>query len=281
MSAIEITNMSKHFKEFSLQDVTIHLPDGYIMGLIGANGAGKTTLIKIIMGLYVYQSGFVKIMGLDPIKDGRVLRNKIGFIFDDPKYYDFKLGKVKKIIAPFYSNWDDSAFKTYLEKFELSQNMRFTKLSRGMKLKFSLAIALSHNAELLVLDEPTSGLDPIFRVEFLRILQEVINQGTCSILFSSHITDDVEKIADYVTYIKKGHVRFSEDKNEIMSRYLLIKGEEDSIPDSIADIMVAGTVTPYYYEALVPRNHGLDKIWKSEEPPKLEQIMLYHEMRGD
>ncbi len=191
------------------------------MGLIGANGAGKTTLIKIIMGLYLYDAGDISILGMNPIKEGRILRNNIGFIFDNPKYYDFSLGKIKKIIAPFYGKWDEKAFNAYLIRFDLKPHLRFKKLSRGMKLKFSLAIALSHNAQLLVLDEPTSGFDPIFRIEFLKILQEVIEKSSCTILFSSHITDDIEKIADYITYIKKGCIQFSDDKIEIMSNYLL------------------------------------------------------------
>jgi len=150
-----------------------------------------------------------------------------------------------------------------------------------MKLKFSLAIALSHNAKLLILDEPTSGLDPLFRVELLDTLQEIILNEDCTILFSSHITDDIERIADYVVYIKNGNVVLYDEKNSIMDSHLLIKGEDSNIPDSVKDIMVSGKVSKYNYEALIPKKHNIKKIWKIEEQPSLEQIMLYNEMRSE
>lgn len=125
MNVIEMNNLSKKFKSFSLQDISIELPKGFIMGLIGANGAGKTTIIKIIMGLYLYDSGYISILGMDPIKDGKILRDDIGFVFDNPKYYDFNLKNIKKIIAPFYSNWDDAAFDNYLNEFGLTHKMKF------------------------------------------------------------------------------------------------------------------------------------------------------------
>lgn len=280
MNAIEISHVCKKFKHFALQDVSLQLPEGEIMGLIGANGAGKTTLIKIIMGLYLRDQGEVSVLGMDPVKEGRILRNDIGFVFDDPQYYDFSLKRVGKIIAPFYRNWEDAVFAEYLKQFGLAGNLKFKKLSRGMKLKFSLAIALSHQAKLLVLDEPTSGLDPIFRVELLRILRGTSSKGHCTILFSSHITDDVEKIADSVTYIKKGKIVFSGKKSEILSNYLLVRGEP-TIRETVAVGMIAGQSIDSGYEALIPYNHDLPKLWKQAVNPSLEQIMLYHEMRGE
>lgn len=280
MNIIEINHLCKKFKHFSLQDVSLQLPQGDIMGLIGANGAGKTTLIKIIMGLYLYDQGDVSILGMDPIKDGKELRNDVGFVFDDPRYYDFHLKKISRIIAPFYSNWDDDLFYDYLRQFDLSDRLKFKKLSRGMKLKFALAIALSHKAKLLVLDEPTSGLDPIFRVELLKTLKGIKEKGECSILFSSHITDDVERIADSITYIKKGGIVFSGKKTEILSKYRLIKGEGEKLK-SLAEKLVAGQEIDNYYEALVDRKHSLPALWEEESVPTLEQIMLYHEMRGE
>jgi ABC-2 type transport system ATP-binding protein len=281
MNSIEIDHLVKRFKHFSLQDVSLQLPQGEIMGLIGANGAGKTTLIKIIMGLYLHDQGEVSVLGMDPVKDGNVLRNDIGFVFDDPRYYDFHLKKISRIIAPFYSNWDDELFYDYLGQFELSDRLKFKKLSRGMKLKFALAIALSHKAKLLVLDEPTSGLDPIFRIELLKILKKVKQEGTCSILFSSHITDDVERIADCITYIKKGRIIFSGIKEDILSRFLLIQGKEKGIPVEIASVMISGQVMPEYFEALLPREVAVSNGWNVEAKPSLEQIMLYHEMRDE
>lgn len=281
MNAIEITNVSKNFKHFKLKDIDLVLPKGYIMGLVGANGAGKTTLIKILMGLYLRDGGDVLVLGLDPVKKGNELREHIGFVFDEPKFYDFKLKKIKKIIAPFYREWDDNEFWKLMKRFNLQGNLRFKNLSRGMRLKFALAIALSHNAELLILDEPTSGLDPVFRLEFLDILQEIISNGDKSILFSSHITEDIEKIADYVTYIKNGQIVFSDTKDTVLSNYILVKGKNDRIPDPVSEIMIGGKSTAYYYEAVIPGKNKLETSWDQEEQATLEQIMYYYEKKGE
>lgn len=279
LNAIEVHNLNKKFKHFQLDDINFELPTGYIMGLIGANGAGKTTLLRILMGLYIKDSGDITVLDEDPFSKSKEIHQHIGFVFDNPKFYDFKLKKIAKIIKPFYKNWNTQKFSKYLEKFELSEHLRFKTLSRGMKLKFALAIALSHDAKLLILDEPTSGLDPVFRIEFLELLQELIEDGKRSILFSSHITGDVEKIADYITYIKSGQIIFSENRDNIMNGYLLVKGGDDYIPDSIKTIMISGRTSSYNYEALIPREHGIDKVWQQEEQPTLEQIMYAYEKR--
>lgn len=281
MNAIEVTNLSKNFKHFSLKNIDMVLPKGYIMGLVGANGAGKTTIIKILIGLYLRDGGDVSVLNMDPVKKGCELREHIGFVFDEPKFYDFKLKKIKKIVAPFYMEWDENEFWKLMKKFNLEGHLRFKNLSRGMKLKFALAVALSHNAKLLILDEPTSGLDPIFRLELLDLLQEIISKGDRSILFSSHITNDVERIADYVTYIKDGEIMFSDTKDTILSSYILVKGKENKIPEPISGIMVGGKSTPYFYEAVLPKDNILEPLWDLEEQPTLEQIMYYFERRDD
>lgn len=281
MNAIQMNHVSKRFKTFTLNDITLSLPEGYIMGLIGANGAGKTTIIKLLMGLYLKSEGDIQVLGLDPIKEGKDMRNQVGYVFDDPKYYDFKLKKIIKIISLFYSDWDETIFNNYMNRFGLKNQMKFKELSRGMKLKFALAISLSHHAKVLVLDEPTSGLDPIFRLELLDILQEVIEDGTKSILFSSHITSDVEKIADYITYIRNGKIIISKDRNTLLTDYLLVKGSTNKIPETVSDVMIGAKVTPYNYEALIPNNHQIKVVWEQEEPPNLEQIMFYLEKGGD
>ncbi len=280
MNAIEVRNLTKTFTDFRMGDINLQLPKGYIMGLIGANGAGKTTLIKLLMGLYVPDDGEISVLGMDPMKEGKPMRNQVGYVFDEPKFYDFSLKKVAKIIAPFYSEWDDGVFGEYMDQFGLKGKMKFKELSRGMKLKFALAIALSHHAPLLILDEPTSGLDPIFRLELLDILQEIMEDGEMTILFSSHITSDVEKIADYVTYIRDGKIVLSKEKDALQSEYLLVKGGENAVPDEIAEIMIGSKVTSYNYEALIPANHNLGAVWDAEEMPTLEQIMFYHEKGG-
>ena len=279
MNAIEIKNVSKKFKRFTLDNVSLSIPEGYIMGLVGANGAGKTTIIKLLMGLYLKDSGSISLLGQDPYTQYKI-KDQVGFVFDNPQFYDFNLKKIKNIVKPFYSKWDDQVYCKYLERFKLSPKMRFKTLSRGMQLKFALTIALSHHARLFILDEPTSGLDPVFRNEFLSILQDLITDGDKTILFSSHITSDIEKIADYITYIKDGSIIFSEERESVFSKYLLIKDPEHAIPSEVRNIMIGGENTPYNYEALIPMNYSIKRSWSLEEKPTLDQIMFYHE-RGE
>lgn len=279
MNAIEIRQVKKTFSGFMLKDVDMVLPQGYIMGLVGANGAGKTTLIRILMGLYLPDEGDIQIFGQDLRHNGRDVRDQIGFVFDEPKFYDFRLKKVVKLIAPFYSQWDDEQFWLHMEQFKLSGKMKFKELSRGMKLKFALATALSHHARLLILDEPTSGLDPVFRLDFLDLLQEIMTDSTISILFSSHITADVERIADYVTYLRRGELVLSEEKESLRNRFILVRGG-NTVPDDLRMQAVGIRTTDYNYEALLPTSHNLQKIWQEETIPSLEQIMFYHE-RGE
>ena len=200
---LEINNLSKEFYEgFKLDNISFKLEPGYIMGFIGPNGSGKSTAIKLIMNLLKKDSGEIKIFGKDNIKSEIEIKDRIGFVYDEPYFYDnLTINHMKNIIAPFYSKWDDDLFQKYLRDFELGNDYKIKKLSKGMKMKFALAIALSHHAELIIMDEPTSGLDPIFRREILDILHNIIQDENTSIFFSTHITTDLEKIADYITYI--------------------------------------------------------------------------------
>ena len=277
MNAIEVRGLNKSFGGFSLQDMNITLPTGYIMGVIGANGAGKTTLIRILLGLYHRDNGDVKVLGMDPYKEGHIAREDIGVVFDEPRFYDFRLGKIKRILSPFYKNWDDAVFSAYMTKFSLDESMRFRVMSRGMRLKFALAMALSHHARLLILDEPTSGLDPVFRIELLDILQGLVENGEISVLFSSHITSDIEKVADYITYVQDGKVVFSDDRNSILDGYMIVKGGSSVIPDEVSLHMIGGKTTDYHYEALLPRSAGVKKVWSAESRPTLEELMYYFE----
>ena len=172
---LEIQSLNKSFKDFSLKDVSFKLPYGFIMGLIGPNGAGKTTIIKLIMNLLLKDSGDITVFGRDHQKHEAYVKSRIGFVYDTPPFFPgLKLGKIRKIIAPFYDTWDEKRFLELMDQFDLPIKRRFSKLSQGMKMKFSLVIALSHNADLILMDEPTSGIDPVFRRELLGILLELI-----------------------------------------------------------------------------------------------------------
>ena len=175
MNAVELNNVSKHYEGFSLSDINLEIPKGYIMGLIGPNGAGKTTLINIIMNNIKADEGSIKVFDSSYEDNELQIKAHIGFVYDEIGLYgDEKLKNLKKMIAPFYSKWDEMKFNDYIKQFSLPLNKKLNQLSKGMRMKFALALALSHNADLLILDEPTSGLDPVFRREFLDILREIL-----------------------------------------------------------------------------------------------------------
>jgi len=223
--ALEINGLAKDYGDFCLKNVTFSLPRGYIMGLIGPNGAGKTTVIKLILNLLRRDEGSVNIFGLDNLTSEVEVKSRIGFVHDMPIFYEhLTLKKLKDTVAPFYLDWDEMAFHRLIEEFDLPLGKRFSRLSRGMKMKFALALALSHRADLLILDEPTSGLDPVFRRELLTKLSAFIQDERKSVLFSTHITSDLERIADFITFIHNGEVVFSSRRDEVLEKWAVVKG---------------------------------------------------------
>ena len=221
---LEVFGLGKAYKGFTLKDVSFALPRGAIMGLIGPNGAGKTTVIKLIMNLIRRQTGRIEVFGLDNLRHEPEIKGRIGFVYDTPCFPpDINLLQIKSALAPFYSAWNEPLFRRLLEEFELPAKKKFKTLSHGMKMKFALALALAHEAELILMDEPTAGLDPVFRQELLGRLSGLIQDERKSVLFSSHITTDLEKIADYVTFIHEGAVVFSAAKDEILETWVLVK----------------------------------------------------------
>ena len=224
-NALEVRGLVKDYGDFRLNNVAFTLPNGYIMGLIGPNGAGKTTVIKLILNLLRRDEGNVRIFGLDNLVSEADVKSRIGFVHDMPIFYEhLTLKKLKDTVAPFYRSWDDQAFHRLMEDFDLPPGKRFSRLSRGMKMKFALALALSHRADLLILDEPTSGLDPVFRRELLGKLSAFIQDEGKSVLFSTHITSDLEKIADFITLIHNGGIVFSSPRDEILDNWAVVKG---------------------------------------------------------
>ena len=221
---IEVSGVTKSLKDFQLKNISFTLKKGYIMGLIGPNGAGKTTLIRCLMDLMRVDSGDIRLFGTTHAENTKDIKQRIGFVYDESHFYeDLTLEKNKRIIAPFYRNWDDETFYQTIEKFALPLKKKLKVLSKGMKMKFAIAIAISHHPELIILDEPTSGLDPIFRRELLDILLDIIQDENKSIFFSTHITTDLEQVADYITFMNNGELIFSKEKDEIFDQYLLVK----------------------------------------------------------
>lgn len=276
---LEIKNLSKKFKTFELDNVSFKLEPGYIMGFIGPNGAGKSTTIKLIMNLLKKDFGEIKVFNKDHIEFEKEIKNRIGFVYDESYFYeDLTIKQMKNIIAPFYKEWDEKLFNIYIKDFDLDLNQKIKKLSKGMKMKFSLAIALSHNADLIIMDEPTSGLDPVFRREILDILYNVIQDEKKSIFFSTHITTDLEKIADYITFINKGKVVFSKSKDEILESYGIIKGGNNLLDTDTRKEFIGLRETKVGFEGLVDNSQKLKRLFGNDviiERPTLEDIMVY------
>jgi len=227
MLALDIRNLNKKYEHFQLKDVSFRLEKGYIMGFIGANGAGKTTTIKSILNLIRMDGGEIRILDKNMAEHEVELKQEIGFAFGDINFYTrSKIRTLTNVIKRFYSNWEDETYHKYLKKFNLIEDKKIAELSTGMKVKYSLALALSHGAKLLILDEPTSGLDPVARDNLLDIFQELVQDGEISILFSTHITSDLEKCADYVTYIHNGQIINSAEKEQFIDTYRLLNGRK-------------------------------------------------------
>lgn len=280
---LEIKDLYKEYAGFKLDRVTFNLKKGYIMGFIGPNGAGKTTTIKLIMNLIKRTSGEIRVFGLDNLADEKEIKSKIGFVYDHANFYEnFSLDKNAMIIANFYENWDWEVFNNYMEKFKIDKKQKFKELSKGMKMKFALALALSHHADLLIMDEPTSGLDPIFRHEIIKILQEYIEDGNRSILFSTHIISDIEKMADYITFINNGKIVFSEEKSILEDDYRVVKGGLDILDSSVEEEFISLERSKYGFSGLTRNYEKLYEKYGSNlviDKPGIEEIMIY--MAGD
>lgn len=226
---LKINNLNKNYKEFSLKDISFNIPKGSIMGLIGENGAGKTTTLKLILNLIKSGGGNIEVFGLDHIGSELEIKERLGVVLDESYFHDnLKPTEISMMMKHIYKTWDKTKFLGYLDRFKLPKDRIIKEFSKGMKMKLSIAVALSHDAQLLILDEPTSGLDPVVRSEMLDIFSDFIQDEEKSILFSTHITSDLDKIADYITFIHDGKIIFSKTKDELISGHRIIKcGESD------------------------------------------------------
>jgi len=255
--ALEVTGLRKRYRGFALEDVSFALPRGYVMGLIGPNGAGKTTIIKLIMNLVSRQAGEIKVFGLDNRRDEVAVRSRIGFVYDVPPLLDdTTLERHRRAIAPFYPTWSDATFERLAREFELPLDKKVKALSHGMRTKFALVLALSHDADLLVLDEPTAGLDPVFRRELLQRLAALLQDEGKSVLFSTHITSDLERVADYITFIRDGTIVFSLTKDEIRENWGVVKGDETVVAQVAAGTRHGVRRGPYGVEVLTSDING-------------------------
>lgn len=275
MNAIEIKGLEKRYDGFQLGSFDLTLPSGCIMGLVGENGAGKSTTIKLIMNAIGRDAGEISVLGVDNRSAGfRDVKEDIGVVLDEAYFPEVMSARnVGKVMALTYKNWDAAAFEGYLKKFSLAPDKIFKDYSRGMRMKLAIAAALSHGAKLLILDEATSGLDPMARDELLDIFNDFTRDENCSILLSSHIVSDLEKICDYIAFLHKGRLVLCEEKDRLLEEYALIRLTEERLRELPEESVISRRASGYGTEALVLRG-GIPAAIPTEHT-SLEDIILF------
>ena len=264
-------------KDFALQNVSFEVPDGMIVGFIGANGAGKSTTLKCIINAFIPDSGRIEVFGQDLQQNEEATKQRIGYAASAFEYFpQLKLSRIVASYSTFFSEWDQNCFDGLCEKFGLDLTKRVKELSQGMKVKFALALALSHNAELYLFDEPTSGLDPIIRDEVLQLFRDIVSDGKKSILFSTHITSDLDKCADRVVYIDDGAIVLDSPKDELLDSHALIRGSLDSLTEDLQSRAIAVKRNEFGFTALIRRDMLAERDNFETEKPSLEDVMVYY-----
>ena len=276
MMDLSVRDLCKKYKNFELNNVSFDLEHGTITGFIGRNGAGKTTTLKSLLNLIHPNSGEILFFGKSFKENEFEIKQKIGFVAGGIDYYPKK--KIKTITDTtrrFYTNWDDKAYKHYMDRFKLDENKTPDELSAGMKVKYSLVLALSHNAELLILDEPTSGLDPVSRDDLLDVFLGLSEEGI-TILFSTHITSDLDKCADNIIYIKNGKILASTDINTFLSQYHVLELTDDQLTDELKRKLIGCKKSKHGYSALINAAYS-ESINMKMSDADLESIMVHLE----
>lgn len=274
-NCIEIKGIGKKYAQFTLDNVSFTVPCGTVMGFIGENGAGKSTTIKAILGLMKPDSGEITVLGEDSRQLSQDAKEKIGVVFDGLTFPNtLNAIQLDKIMANIYKSWSSETFFGYMKRFELPLKKKFKTFSRGMEMRLGIAAALSHNPQLLVLDEPTSGLDPVMRSEILDIFLEFMQDESHSILLSSHITSDLEHIADYITFIHKGKVVFTEERNEMHDKYRIIKCSEEQLAQIDKADIIGMRKTRFCCEALTENAEKYPEL--TADIPSIDDIMVFY-----
>ena len=278
-NALVINNLTKKYRDFVLDSVSFSVPCGTIVGLIGENGAGKSTTINAILGLINCDSGSIELLGKQDAEIDDHLRNQIGVVFDGNNYPDvLSAQKLNRIFKAIYAAWDESRFFSLLKRMSLPTDKKIREFSKGMKMKLSIAVALPHNSRLLVLDEATSGLDPVVRDDILDMFLEFVQDENNAILVSSHITSDLEKVADYIVFIHEGRVVFCKSKDELRYRYGIIRCGAAQFDAIDKEEVIAYRKQDYAWEVLVAdREKARRKYPKAViDPATMDEIMLLY-----
>ncbi len=278
-NAIEISHLSKKYDGFALQDISFTVPKGCIMGFIGQNGAGKTTTIRSILNMMPLDSGIIHVLGYDHEKEECKAKEHIGFVFDEMGFHKvLNATDLNKMFRNIYKNWDETAFFQNLERFGLPKKKAVGKFSRGMQMKLQIAVALSHQAKLLIMDEPTSGLDPVVRNEILDIFLEFVQNEEHTILLSSHITSDLERIADYITFIDQGKILLFGERISILEDHGMIKCKKEEVAKIPSEYIVGKRVSQFSVEVLVKEKKRCIQECPEflMEEVSLDEIMIFY-----
>lgn len=279
VNAIEISGLTKKYDGFTLDDVSFNVPKGSIMGFIGQNGAGKTTTIKLLLDIIEKDSGTIKILGMDSVSDELKIKEQISVVFDELPVHDtLNARQLNIVLREIYKEWDENKYREYLKRFALPEKKKIGQFSKGMKMKLQIAAALSHNAKLLIMDEATTGLDPVVRNEILDIFLEYLQDEDHSILMSSHITTDLEKIADSVTFIDKGKILLSGYKDIILENHGVIKCTKADYAAIAKEDIVSARLNDFGAEVMVSDVRACRGRYRGLiiDPTTLEEIMLFY-----
>ncbi len=283
MELLEVKNLSKHYKSFDLKDISFTLPKGFIMGYVGANGSGKTTTLNLITGILKGTDGEVQIDGLSREEDVQAYKEKIGYVGDESYFPDhFKIKHIRTILKDFYPTFSADQFNGFIRDWNLPENKLIKDFSRGMKVMLMFASVLARDTKLLVLDEATNGLDPVMRTEILKLLQEYVMDGERSVIFSTHILSDLEQIADYIYFIHRGRTVLYDAKDELVERFLLVKGESAKIPPALKKELIGLEENAYGFEAILPSDKAelLGSAFLFEKPT-IDQIVIHYIMSAE
>lgn len=282
-NVITLKGVSKDYGDFKLDNVSFSVPEGSVCGFIGQNGAGKTTTIRIILDAINRDGGEVYVFGKSMDKDSAAVREEIGVVFDEMGFHDFlSAAQINTIMKNIYKNWNQEKYFNYLKRFSLPAKKACGSFSRGMRMKLQIATALSHEAKLLIMDEPTSGLDPIVRNEMLQIFREFVVEEDHTILLSSHITGDLEKLADEVVFIDGGKIILQGNKDELLEKHGILRCKKDEVKNINRDLIVSAEISSLGAEVLVNDRKAAEKMYPQMivEPAGLEEIMIHYVNRA-
>lgn len=275
MNALEIRGLNKTYADFSLNNISFSLPSGSVLGLVGENGAGKSTMIKLVMNAISRNSGKISVLGTDnQSKEFQAVKENIGIVLDEANYPEVLTPRnVNAVMKNTYSRWDEGTYYSYLKRFSLPANKAFKDFSRGMKMKLAIAVALSHDPKLLILDEATSGLDPMVRDQILDIFNDFTRDQTHSVLISSHIVSDLEKICDYIAFIHRGKLLFCEEKDRLLEEYAIVKLPKSDFEAIPPEAVRGKKINAFGVEALIMKNAVSNAF--TTEHTSLEDIILF------